>query len=447
MVRALVLSLTFAFLAACVVQAPPGEQDLRLLAPGSYVGTSPDGQQLSLVLEADGTGSINGMPGTWQVQYGRLFLSDGQQQVPADLVGNQLTVYLPQGQVTFVRAGAAAGTATAGAAPGYGEGAQPGTYDPYAGQGYDDGAAAEDYGDGYEGDEYGGAAPGDHDEGGAAPGYGAGGSTAARPFAPKLLRGRKVRPEGTGTSFRVPRGWRHGPTQAPDGSAAYSVQREDGTGGMMLRRKALSAADQQQPVSALLSPAIQELTGGHPVQTVVAPEDLDIGGQRGARAIVRGNVNGRALELYVAGVVVGSHGYLIAGLYESSRADDMRPAVDTVLATFRASAVPENRQLRARLIGCWEHYEGDTSVNGSFNSTTRISLSPDGSYSYHYFTSISGSMGAGGTSERRDAGSYRVEGNTLVGTSSQDGSTSSFEVSLRGGILYLDGQKYLPCRR
>ncbi|HUS66959.1 MAG TPA: hypothetical protein VMZ28_20615, partial [Kofleriaceae bacterium] len=122
------LLLVALLLPACVMQTP-NEQDLRMRAPGQYAGQAPDGTPLTLQLNADGTGNINGQPGTWDVKLGRIFLSDGQREAPADLNGDQITVYLPQGQVTFTRVGtqAPAGTevAAAGAAPPPAEGAPP----------------------------------------------------------------------------------------------------------------------------------------------------------------------------------------------------------------------------------------------------------------------------------------------------------------------------------
>ncbi|HLU67091.1 MAG TPA: hypothetical protein VKZ63_12495, partial [Kofleriaceae bacterium] len=330
----------------------------------------------------------------------RIFLSDGQQYVPADLVGDQLTVHLPDGQIVFTRSGGAAGGA---------------------------GAVA------------GGAAAG-------APGAPAAAAPAlpARTFEPQgTLAGEVVSPPGAGAEFTVPDGWTHGPTRNQDGSEAYGIQ--DGKGaGIVLTRRVLSPAEQGSAVSALLRAAIQELVGGQPVETVVAPEDLDIGGQRGARAILRGMVNGRQMELYIGGVVVEHNGFLMAALYEAGEADRVRPAFETVLVTFRGSTPPENAQLRGQLIGCWEHYEGDSSVNGSYSHTTRIQLNRDGSYFYRSFSSVT----AGGIAQRekKDAGRYRVEGNTLIGVSSQDGSVSSYQVALQGGILHLSGTKYLPCR-
>ena len=389
---------------ACAMQTP-AQQQLASHAPGTYSTTAADGQRYELVLNPDGSGHLNGQPGTWQVQMGRIFISDGQNYVPADLVGDQLTVHLPDGAVVFVREGGGA-VAQGGAAGGV------------AGQG-------------------GGVAGG---AGGAAP------AGPAKKFQPEgTLAGDVVAPAGSGAEFTVPDGWTHGPTRSQDGSEAYGIQNKTGA-GMVITRKVLSATEQRTPVSTLLQQSLQKEIGNHPVEVVVPAEDLDIAGQRAARTILRGDLNGRQMELYFAGVVVGHYGFVMGALYESSASSQVRPAVDTVLSTFRGSIPEENQQLRSQLLGCWEHYEADTSVNGSFNTTTRISLQPNGTYSYRYYSSVTGSAGMGGTSEKSDSGRYRVEGNTVVGVSDQDGSVSSYTAQLQGGILYLNGTKYLPCR-
>src|SRR5262245_13144669 len=68
-----------AALSGCIVQSnPQAEQDFRMQVPGRYLAEV-DGQQAELILNADGTGSLNGVQGQWQIQAGMLMLSDGQQ--------------------------------------------------------------------------------------------------------------------------------------------------------------------------------------------------------------------------------------------------------------------------------------------------------------------------------------------------------------------------------
>jgi hypothetical protein len=393
---------------ACVMQTPQQEQDLRMRVPGSYVAVGPDGEQFRLVLGADGSGSLNGHPGTWQIQFGRIVLSDGENLVAADLVGDNLSVYLPEGQVVFVREGSQGAAVAGNAAPGVG-------------------------------------APGH-----GAPGHGGGPASPARPareFAPEnTLAGDVVTPQGSGAEFTVPDGWSHGWQKNPDGSESYGIQsRKGGTDGTIaLTRRLLSGGEQQVPVSQLLEQAVRELAGNTPYDVVVPAEDLLIVGQRAGRIVVRSNPGSGPLELYLAGVVVEHYGFVIAGIYQAGSADRMRPVVDTVLSTFRGSIPPENPQLRARLVGCWENNEFSGGGTGTGSSTTRISIAADGTYQYRHFTSIQ-VEGMGGTRDNRDAGRYRVEGTTIVATSSQDGSVTSYDASFQGGMLYLNGVRYLPC--
>jgi hypothetical protein len=384
--------LVLSFAHGCAMQQNPGQEEGQMHIPGTYVTQGPDGERYALVLNPDGTGHINGQPGTWQVQFGRIFLSDGQNYVPADLVGDQLTVHLPDGAVVLVResgGGAVAAGQVAGGAP---------------------------------------AAP-------------------AAKFAPeKTLAGDVVALQGTGAEFTVPDGWSHGPTKNQDGSEAYGLQPKDGSaGGIVLSRKILSGTEQKAPVPSLLQQAVQQLIAGREVETVLAAEELEIAGQRGARTILRGTISGRQMELYAAGVVVGHYGFLIAGLYEAGKSDEMRPAVDTVLSTFRGSVPAENAELRARLVGCWENFQSGNSGNGGFNSTTRLALRADGTYAYRYSSSVTGTGGGGAERDNQDAGRFRVEGNTVVGVSDRSGDGVSYQVSFQGGILYLGGAKYLPC--
>jgi hypothetical protein len=53
--------------------------------------------------------------------------------------------------------------------------------------------------------------------------------------------------------------------------------------------------------------------------------------------------------------------------------------------------------------------------------------------------------GAGSvSSDRSERGRFRVEGSTVV-TVSEKGEVVSHTVSLQGGMLIINGSKYLPC--
>lgn len=384
----------------CVMQPSQSEQQLQMQVPGTYVANV-DGQQLQLVLNADGTGSVNGQPGTWSIQLGQIILSDGQNSVPASLSNGQLTVHMPEGAVVFVKQGApAAGYAAAG---------QPGQMQ---------GAAA---------------------------------STSAQPAMPATkfmptgtLSGDVVAPAGSGAEFTVPDGWQHGMERQQDGSEAYAINAPSGQGKIVLMRRVLSGAEANQPVSALLRMAVAQMVGDVPVTEVVAPEDLDIRGQRGGRTIVRGNVGGTDLELYMGGVVVGQYGFVVASMYPTASESTMRPAVDTVLVTLKGSMPEENQQLKGQILGCWEKYEGSTDRTGSTTSSRKFGLNADGTYWFKSYSSVNAEGAGSVRSESSEQGRFRVEGSEVITTSDQ-GEVSSYTVVRQGGRLLVGGDKYLPC--
>jgi hypothetical protein len=390
--------------AACMMPPTATEQDLRMRAPGTYVTAGPDGEPIRLTLNPDGSGDINGERGSWDIRFGRIILSDGQDAVAADLVGDQLSVYLPDGQLVFTREQAG--------------GTQEGAF---AGAGV---SAA-----------------------GGAPHAGSGGGP-ARPFAPEAtLAGEEVAPKDSGAEFKVPDGWAHGFERDEQGNESYALRpRGVEDAGIALTRRVLTAAEQQTPVSQLLQQGLQEMVGQVSLHVVVPAEDLEVRGQRAGRTIVRAQP-GRGqpeIELYLAGVVVEHYGFVIGAVYPADQADEMRPAVDTILSSFRGSVPPENAELRAQVLGCWSHFTSSTGGTGSGSSETRLRFAGDGSFDYHHYTSIS-VEGLGSSRESRDAGRFRVEGNAITTMSSQGGSITSYEVGLQGGMLYLNGTRYLPC--
>jgi hypothetical protein len=378
----------------CVVQSSPqAEDDLRSRVPGRYVAMV-DGQRAELVLEADGTGSVNGQPGQWAVQFGTLMLSDGEQWLPVSLEGDTLTVQTPQGTFVFHReAGAAGGAAAAGVAGG------------------------------------------------------AGGGGPARPFTPeRTLPGTAVTAATVSASFTVPDGWQHRATVTDGGDDAHAITPGAGQpqdGGVFVTRRTLGSAEAAASVTQLLHAGVADLLQGAQYETVVAPEELTIGGQRGGRAVVRSTASGQHVELYLAGVVVDGHGFVVAGLYPVGRAEVYRPAVDTVLASFEGRPPARNTAAEQRLAGCWEDYSnhGGSTGSGSFSSTLR--LGGDGRYDKRTFISV-GAGGGGATSDKREAGRWRVDGEVLTLVPDQ-GDTRIHRIRLDGGMLFLGNAKHLPC--
>jgi hypothetical protein len=90
-------------LTGCMLQGA-GEQELRTRVPGTWVGSTPDGVKLTMHLKPDGTGEVNGHPGTWEIKVGRILLSDGDHLVPCDLDGDTLSCHTPEGDLVMTRA-------------------------------------------------------------------------------------------------------------------------------------------------------------------------------------------------------------------------------------------------------------------------------------------------------------------------------------------------------
>src|SRR5688500_11074581 len=79
------------------------EQELRTRVPGTWVGAAPEGTKLVMKLEADGSGEVNGLRGSWEIKVGRILLSNGEHLVPCDLDGDELTCHTPEGDLTLTR--------------------------------------------------------------------------------------------------------------------------------------------------------------------------------------------------------------------------------------------------------------------------------------------------------------------------------------------------------
>lgn len=393
-------------------------------AVGQYTATLPDGQQMPLVLAADGTVRLGDEGGRWMQNGAQVVLldSDGT-QIYGVLAGDQLTFDFAGAQIPFVRTGGGVAAAGQGGYPA--SGGQAGYGGP--GQG------------GLDGAEHGQAGYG---------GLGQAGGAPARPFEPeKTLRGRRVTPDGTALTVTVPKGWKHSWQEAQNGQRAYTLVAPgtEGRGAILLHQGALSADEQRAPIGTLLQRGLPELIGNTPVQTVLAPEEVTVNGRDAGRLIVNGPApNGERLEFYLASVRVDGWAYAIVGMYDAKLSDRYRPGVDTVLASFEGRAPPENRQLAQQIVGCWYQYEGSSDSSGSTSSQRTMQIGADGTFSYRSSATV-GVGGGGAISDSRDHGTWRAVGNTVYATG-KDGQVSTYTVRRQGGMLYLNGGRYLPCR-
>ena len=266
-----------ALVAGCMLQSS-GEQEMRTRVPGTWRGTTPDGVELTMLLKPDGSGEVNGHPGTWEIKVGRILLSDGEHLVPCDLSGDELTCHTPEGDLVLSRADVReAVTATKRAEP---------------------------------------APP-------------------AKAFVPeKTVPGQPfIAPANGpigGCAFTMPDGWNHGGGKFKNHDV-HVLGRLDGSDAAdtisIARIPAGSAADPDA-----LAQAMDDFVIGRGDQ-VLAPEAIDVAGQRAARAIVRAE----GVEYYVAILRGKDVIFVIVGSYPPDKAESLRPVVETVLGSFRAS--------------------------------------------------------------------------------------------------------------
>jgi hypothetical protein len=272
------LGVAAVLVAGCMMQGS-GEQELRTRVPGTWVGTTPDGDKLTMHLAPDGTGEVNGHAGTWQIKIGRILLSDGEHLVPCDLEGDELACHSPEGDLVMKRL-------------------KPGEEEP--------------------------PPPPHLDEKPPQP---------ARPFvADKTVPGQPfIAPANGpigGASFTAPDGWTHegGKVEGHD----VHVLKSGSVAGADITIHRVSGAHVPDRDAIMLM--INKYTASQH-EMVLGPEEIEIAGQSAARAILKHDV----AEYYAA--VVGGKDviFVIVGRYPADHAEAMRPVVETVLASFRAS--------------------------------------------------------------------------------------------------------------
>jgi hypothetical protein len=264
-------------LAGCLPRGA-GEQELRTRVPGTWVGAAPDGTRLTMKLEADGSGEVNGLRGSWQIKVGRILLSDGEHLIPCDLDGDELTCHTPEGDLVMTRGTAGEKVAAASAEP---------------------------------------AAPSSPEK-----------TTGGQPF---------IAPANgpiRGCSFTPPAGWTHNVVQA-SGHKVHMVQSpEVENATIMIGRVELSAFGDHPPAAntAFLDAEIARYTSGKH-EVVLRSEDIDLRGQVAAWGLVKYDS-----DEYSVAVVGGQDAiFVIVGRYPADRAKELRPLVQDMLRSFRAS--------------------------------------------------------------------------------------------------------------
>ncbi len=259
-------------------------------------------------------------------------------------------------------------------------------------------------------------------------------------FTPsKKLHGSRHRAQGM--SLVIPSGWQARWTKQSGSDALVVQPRQSASGAIFAARHHLSTQQRRAPVASLLATEVRKLIGQTPIRITLKPEAIRVGGRRAGRLIIGATANNRAVELYAAAVDIEGWAFVFIGLYPTSERTKFRPAVETLLTSLRGRPPRQNLALKRRLSRCWEHYYFSSGGTGSGSSTTILCFAADGTYSYRFHMSV---MGATKRSHKR--GTWTVFGKQIVTTPNDGSATTTYTVSWKGSILYLNGTKYLPRR-
>jgi hypothetical protein len=258
----------------------------------------------------------------------------------------------------------------------------------------------------------------------------------AKDFRPaKALKGKTYKVKGADARFTLPKGWK---VAVSDDALAITNSKFPGS-AIGVTSKMLTAKERNTSVADLLTMMAREEIGELPVKVISGPSSFTVGGKSAGQLILEGDPGGGLMRARFAAIKIDTVGIALLALYKADADASVGPAFETILSTFRGKAPKQNTALMAKISGCWEHYY---SSEGS-SSTTRFRFDAQGSYDYHHYTSIS-VAGAGATNESKEVGSYTLFG-TSLSTQSNGGVASSYQVSTKGGMLYLGNTRYLPC--
>lgn len=266
--------------------------------------------------------------------------------------------------------------------------------------------------------------------------------------AKRLLPGRRVAPKGAFAETRVPRGLRHELVEDVLVVADKHAERE---GQIRVVRRLMTPAEREQPLEQLLAKAIAAETKGAPTETALAPEVVQVGRYEAARAEVKAHVVSAAgaftkIELDVFVIRVDRFAYVFAGVWPEARRAKLRPALETLVSTFKFRRPTENKPLRRQLLGCWSRYQGPSSASDGVGSSSEASWrfdGPSGRYAYDGSTAVSG-PGASASSETHEQGGFLVVGRALM-LFPDEGEARSATPTQQGGMLMLDDSRWLPC--
>jgi hypothetical protein len=369
--------------------------------------TNINGQQVAMTLRSDGSADFMGTPGRWQAANGQIVVASAQGQLQGAVQNGQLVFVYNGQQFVWTRAGGGPAAPQPGPAPA--------------------------------------AAPAPAPEKGA-------------PFKPaKVLPGRKVTPEHSQMSFTMPKDWTGAWTQMGN-MPVYAIQVPGMQAKAMLGATAKVLGNERGlPMPTLLSQGARLVWGQAAAGAPLLTETFTVNGRAAGRSIYRATIphpsTGQMVEAegYLGLVVIDDFAFGVIGLYEAAQADNLRPGLDTMLASLSGTPPPRNRQMEGQIAGCWEAGTGtgpSTSKKGSAFTSAYLRIAPDGTYSRKGGVSVStandAAYGGGVSSEHGERGTFMIHGAMITWLPAGGGSYSN-GIGFKPGGLYLDGKLWINC--
>ena len=234
------LTIAFAACALATLSSTPAEAGpTRSSVAGTYTANV-EGTSVTLVLKADGTGSLAGEGGRWSLSGRTVELIDSEgSAVSGKVSGNTLTFSVEGSTIRFSKTSAPTRATVAKK------------------------------------------------------------TSKLRPFRPALVAGKTVRPKDANGSFRAPRGWSHRWGKGVDGQDAYNLTNKKQTVVVSLGGTMLTGNESSGGPAALIDAALSELLEGASVDRVIPTETFSVNGKSAGRVVVRAPVDGTPIEGYL----------------------------------------------------------------------------------------------------------------------------------------------------
>jgi hypothetical protein len=253
---------------------------------------------------------------------------------------------------------------------------------------------------------------------------------------------RKDVPE-LGLSIPVPKGWTG---RTGEKGFALAPVAKPAAGGLVVNRQPAPELPPGTTLPQAFDLLASELTGGAPVEAAGPAEFFAVEGHPAGRQYFRGEVEGEQTELLV-GVVTGEPSWTaVVGGWRVMDAAAMRAVADGVMRGLKVKSPPAaDPGLSAALAGCWNQVQRSTGGVGSGFREVQVQFGADGRYSRRSVVSVA-VQGMGGVSEGTESGRWVLSGD-LLQLQPDDGAPTAQKAAVKGGILSLGGDRYVPCGR